>query len=160
TFLACTRNINAASALARGMEFEADWDLSRSVTAGFGYTYTDSHYTTNPQDPTAVGERLEGVPMHNVSGRVAYQSPAGWHVASDLRWVSKSYGDPHPDDGLIQDAHFVMDVSGAYPLTRSLQAYVQIQNLTDSRYIASNGGGAPILGTPLQVLGGFRLSLQ
>jgi outer membrane receptor protein involved in Fe transport len=160
SFLTCTRNINAASAIARGIEVEADWDVGSGVTAGIAYTYADSHYTANPDDPTAVGERLEGVPMHNVSGHLAYQASAGWRIAADLRWVSKSYGDAHPDDGLIQNAHFVMDVSGAYPLTPSLQAYVQIQNVTDTRYIANNGGGAPILGTPFEVMSGFRLALR
>ncbi len=159
-YLTCTRDINAASALARGVEFEADWDVGKGVTAGLAYTYTDSHYTSDPEDPTAVGERLEGVPMHNVSGRVAYQAPAGWRIATDLRWVSKSYGDAHPDDGLIQNAHFVMDLSAFYPLTHDLQAYFQIQNLTGSRYIAQNGGGAPILGTPFEVMSGFRLTLR
>jgi outer membrane receptor protein involved in Fe transport len=160
TFLSCTQNINAASAIARGIEVEADWDLGRGFSATFAYTYTDSHYTSNPEDPAAVGERLEGVPMHNVSGRLAYRGRGGWTVETDLRWVSKSYGDDNPADGLIQNAHFVMDASASYPLTRSLQAYVQIQNLTDTIYIASNSGGAPILGTPLEVLGGFRLSLR
>jgi outer membrane receptor protein involved in Fe transport len=159
-YLTCTRNINAASALARGVELEADWDVATGVTAGIAYTYADSHYTSDPEDPTAVGERLEGVPMHNVSGHVAYQAPAGWRIATDLRWVSKSYGDAHPDDGLIQNAHFVMDVSGSYPLTHSLQVYVQMQNVTDSRYIANNGGGVPILGTPFEVMSGFRLALR
>ena len=115
-FLTCTRNINAAAAVARGIEVEADWDVGSGVTAGLAYTYADSHYTSNPEDPTAVGERLEGVPMHNVSGHVAYQAPAGWRVATALRWVSMSYGDAHPADGQIQNAHFVMDVSGSYPL--------------------------------------------
>lgn len=160
TYLTCTRNINAASAIARGLEAEADWDVRSGVTAGFAFTYADSHYTSNPEDPTAVGERLEGVPTYNVSGHVAYQARKGWRIATDLRWVSTSYGDAHPADGLIQNAHFVMDLSGAYPLTRSLQAYVNIQNLTDTRYIANNGGGAPILGTPFEVMSGFRLALR
>jgi outer membrane receptor protein involved in Fe transport len=160
SFLTCTRNINAASALARGVEAEVDWDLGRGVRAGLSYTYADSHYTANPEDPAAVGERLEGVPMHNVAGRVAYEAPSGWRVATDLRWVSKSYGDAHPANGLIQQAHFVMDVSAAYPLTKALLAYVQIQNLTDSRYIAQNGGGVPILGAPFQTMAGLRLTLQ
>ena len=159
-FLSCTRNINAARAVARGVELEGDWALGPAVTAGFAYTYADSHYTANPEDPTAVGQRLEGVPEHNVSGRIAYQAPAGWRLAADLRWVSKSFGDAHPDDNLIQQAHFVMDVSGSYPLRRNLTAYVEIQNLTDSRYIANNGGGAPILGTPLEVMSGLRLTLR
>jgi outer membrane receptor protein involved in Fe transport len=160
TYLTCTRLINAASAVARGMELEADWNLGHGVSAGFGYTYADSHYTSNPEDPTAVGQRLEGVPKQNVSGRLAYAAPAGWRIATDLRWVSKSYGDAHPQDNLIQNAHFVMDVSGSYPLTQRLQAYIQIQNLTDTRYIANNSGAAPILGTPREVIAGLHLRLD
>jgi outer membrane receptor protein involved in Fe transport len=160
TFLTCRRNINAGRALARGVEVEADWELARGLTAGLGYTYADSHYLANPEDPAAVGERLEGVPMHNVSGRVAYQAPAGWRVAADLHYVSKSYGDAHPEDNLIQEAHFAMDLSAAWRLRKNLEAYVQIQNLTDSRYIANNGGGAPILGAPFEVMSGFRLTLE
>jgi outer membrane receptor protein involved in Fe transport len=160
TFLTCTQNINAASAIARGIEVEADWDLGHGLTATFAYTYTDSHYTSNPEDPAAVGQRLEGVPMHNVSGRLAYRGRGGWIVETDLRFVSKSFGDDDPADNLIQNAHFVMDASASYPLTHNLQVYVQVQNLTDAVYIANNSGGAPILGTPLEVLGGFRLSLR
>jgi outer membrane receptor protein involved in Fe transport len=160
TYLTCTQNINAATAIARGIELEADWDLGHGVTAGFSGTYTDSHYTSNPEDPVSVGQRLEGVPMYNISGRLAYTGPRGWTVETDLRWVSKSYGDDDPADNLIQNAHFVMDASASYPLTHDLQVYVQIQNLTDSVYIASNSGGAPILGTPFEAMGGFRLKLH
>jgi outer membrane receptor protein involved in Fe transport len=160
TYLTCTRLINAASAVARGAEWEADWNLGHGVSTGFGYTYADSHYTANAEDPTAVGERLEGVPKQNVSGRLAYQASAGWRIATDLRWVSKSYGDAHPEDNLIQNAHFVMDVSGSYPLTKRLQAYVQIENLTDTRYIANNDGAAPILGTPREFMVGLHLSMK
>ena len=160
TFLTCTRNINAASAIARGIEVEADWDIGSGFTAGLAYTYTDSHYTSDPEDPTAVGERLEGVPMHNVSGQLTYVAATDWRVSTDLRYVSKSFGDAHPADNLVQDAHFVVDLSAAYPITHNLQAYVQIQNLLDRRYIANNSGGAPILGTPFEALGGFRLSLR
>ncbi len=160
TYLTCTRNINAASAVARGIELEAEWRLGHGVSAGVAYTYADSHYTGDPQDPTAVGERLEGVPMHNISGRVSYEAPAGWRVETDLRYVSASYGDAHPNDGLIQNAHFVVDASASCPVTHSLQAYVQIQNLLNRQYIGNNGGGVPILGTPFEVMGGFKLALR
>jgi outer membrane receptor protein involved in Fe transport len=160
TYLTCTRNINAASAVARGVELEANWRLDHGLSADFAYTYADSRYTANPEDPTAAGERLEGVPMHNVSARLAYQSPGRWRLAADLRWVSKSYGDAHPDDNLVQQAHFVMGLAGFYRLRRDLEAYVQIQNLTDSRYIANNGGGAPIIGTPFTAMFGARWTID
>jgi outer membrane receptor protein involved in Fe transport len=160
TFLACTRNINAAAALARGFESEVTWQIGGGFSSEWTYTYTDSHYTSNPVDPTAEGQRLEGVPMHNASVGLTYDDPSSWQVTAVLRYMSKSYGDAHPEDGLIQNAHFVVDVSGSYPLTRYLQAYVAIQNLFDDRYIASNGGGAPILGTPFKVMSGLRVRFQ
>ena len=160
TFLACTRNINAASALARGFEAEVTWEIGNGFSSEWTYTYTDSHYTSNPVDPTAVGQRLEGVPMHNASASLTYDDTSGWQATAVLRYISKSFGDAHPEDGLIQDSHFVVDVSGSYPLSQNIRAFVQAQNLFDTRYIASNGGGAPILGTPFQVMGGLRLKFE
>ena len=160
TYLTCTRNINAASALAQGIEAELDWAIGGGFTGGLAYTFADSRYTSDPLDPTAVGERLEGVPRHNFAGSLAYADPAGWRASADLRWVSTSWGDAHPDDGLKLDAHFVVDASAAYKLTDWAEAFIQVQNLLDRRYVASNGGGAPILGTPFQVMSGVRLSVD
>lgn len=160
TFLSCTRNINAASALARGVEAGVSWEIGGGFSSEWTYTYADSHYTANPVDPTAVGNRLEGVPMHNASASLTYDDTSRWQATAVLRYVSKSYGDAHPEDGLIQNAHFVLDVSGSYPLSRNIQAFVQAQNLFDTRYIASNGGGAPILGTPFQVMGGLHVKVE
>jgi outer membrane receptor protein involved in Fe transport len=158
-YLTCTRNINAGSAVARGFEAEVVWEIADGFSSRWTYTYADSHYTADPVDPTAVGNRLEGVPMHNASAGITYDDAAGWQASAILRYISKSYGDAHPADGLIQNAHFVVDVSASYPLTDDLQAFVGIQNLFDDRYIASDGGGAPILGTPLRVMSGLRLKV-
>lgn len=160
TFLSCTRNVNAAAAVARGVEAEVTWAVFGGFSAELTYTYADSHYTEDPVDPTAVGERLEGVPMHNAGASLTYQSLAGWQITTIFRYISSSYGDAHPADGLIQNGHFVVDLSGSYRLTEQLAVYLQIQNLLDRRYIASNGGGAPILGTPFEALGGLRVSLR
>jgi outer membrane receptor protein involved in Fe transport len=160
TFLSCTRNINAASALARGFEAETTWQIGGGFSSELTYTYADSHYTADPVDPTAVGQRLEGVPMHNASASLTYNDPSGWQATTVLRYISKSYGDAHPEDGLIQNAHFVMDASASYPLSRNIRAFVQAQNLFDTRYIASNGGGAPILGTPFEVMGGLHVKVE
>ena len=160
TYLSCTRNINAASALARGFEAEVTWEIGGGFSSEWTYTYADSHYTADPVDPTAVGNRLEGVPMHNASASLTYDDTSGWQVTAVLRYISKSYGDAHPEDGLIQNAHFVADASASYPLSHSIRLFVQAQNLLDKRYIASNGGGAPILGTPLEVMGGLHVKVE
>lgn len=160
TYLSCTRNINAASAVARGFEAEVNWDIGGGFSTNLTYTYADSHYTANPVDPAAVGERLEGVPMHNGGAGLTYLDTAGWQVTTILRYLSKSYGDPIPSDGLVQNEHFVVDLSASYPVTDRLELFTKIQNLFDRRYIASNGGGVPILGTPFEAMGGVRLKIE
>lgn len=160
TYLSCTRNINAASATARGVEAEVEGDLGGGVSTRLTYTYADSRYTADPVDPTAVGERLEGVPRHNASAGLTYEAPSRWRASAILRYVSNSWGDAHPEDGLIQNAHLTVDASASYQISRRLETYLQVQNLFDARYVASNGGGAPMLGTPLEVMAGMRLKLQ
>lgn len=149
-----------ASALARGFEAETTWEIGGGFSSEWTYTYADSHYTADPVDPTAVGNRLEGVPMHNASAGLTYDDASGWRASVVLRYVSKSFGDAHPEDGLIQNAHFVVDASASYPLSRNIQAFVKAQNLLDKSYIASNGGGAPILGTPFEVMGGLNVKVE
>lgn len=160
TYLACTRNINAASAVARGFEAEVNWEIGGGFSSMWTYTYADSRYTKNPIDPSAVGHRLEGVPRHNASASLTYADPAGWQATTVLRYISQSYGDAHPADGLIQNARFVVDVSASYDITQNVQAFLSVQNLFDKRYIASNSGSAPILGTPLRVMSGVRLKWE
>jgi outer membrane receptor protein involved in Fe transport len=160
TYLTCTQNINAASAVARGFEAEVNWEIGWGFSTGLTYTYADSHYTADPVDPAAVGGRLEGVPLHNTGATLTYADDSGWQATTVLRYVSKSYGDPIPSDGLIQQEHFVVDVSGSYPINREISAYAKIQNLFNRQYIANNGGGAPILGTPFEVMGGVNVKVE
>jgi outer membrane receptor protein involved in Fe transport len=124
------------------------------------YTYADSHYTKNPIDPSADGHRLEGVPRHNASASLTYADPSGWQATAVLRYISKSYGDAHPADGLIQNARFLVDVAASYDITQNVQAFLSVQNLLGTRYIASNSGSAPILGTPRSVMSGVRLKVE
>jgi outer membrane receptor protein involved in Fe transport len=160
TYLTCTRNINAASAVARGFEAEVSWDIGQGFSTELTYTYADSHYTANRANPASVGERLEGVPTHNAGASLTWLAPAGWQLTAVLRYLSKSYGDAVPADGLILNGHFVTDVSASVPLSARLQAFMQVQNLFASRYIANNGGGVPILGTPFEATGGLRFNVQ
>lgn len=160
TYLSCTQNINAASAVARGFEAEINWDIGGGFSTGLTYTYADSHYTANPVDPAAVGGRLEGVPLHNAGATLTYLDGGGWQVTTAFRYITKSYGDPIPADGLIQQEHFVVDMSGSYPINRGVSAYVKIQNLLDRHYIANNGGAAPILGTPFEAIGGINIKIE
>jgi outer membrane receptor protein involved in Fe transport len=156
--LTCTRNINAASAIARGIEDELTWDIGHGFSAVLAFTYTDSRYTANAVDPTAVGQRLEGVPRFNGSATLTYVAPSGSRASVQMHAVSMSYGDGHETDNLMQNGYFVINASTAYPLRPNVQVFAQIQNLLDRSYTANNTGAPPILGTPFTVSGGVRVT--
>lgn len=160
TYLSCTQNINAASAVARGLEEEFDWTLGLGFSGVADYTYADSHYTANTVNPVTVGQPLEGVPRNRGSVSLTYAAPSGWHAFLEGQYVSVSYGDAVPGDNLIQDGHFVLNASASFPLPSGPELYAQVQNLLDRRYIAANSGGPPILGTPFELFVGIRLSVK
>ena len=124
-----------------------------------GYTYAASIITENEFDPASVGKQQGGIPRNRISASLTYTAPAGWRVIPQVRWLSKSWGDN--DNTFPVDAHLVVDLAASYPVTRRLEAFVQIENLFDERYIADNSGfELPRIGTPFSALAGLRWSLD
>lgn len=154
-----TRLINAGRARSRGFEAELDWSLSSRLRTTLGYTYADSVITRNPEDPASVGVQQAGVPRHRFSAGVDWSGPHGLRISPRLRYVARTNGDA---DGLLRtDAHVVADLAASMPVIRSVEAFVQIENLFDRRYVSTNDGfSAPLLGTPCSVLGGIRVRLK
>lgn len=154
-----TRLINAARARSIGMEAEFDWSLGTHLSGMLGYSYADSIVTANPLDPTSIGRQQPGVPRHKLSAGLDWTGPRGFRLSPRLRYVSATNGDA--DGRLRTDAHFVADLSGNLPVARGIEAFVQIENLFDRRYIADNSGfSPPLLGTPRSALAGLRVTLQ
>ena len=153
------RNINAGRARARGVEAEADWTFSPAWSATLGYTYADSTITQSAFDPASVGKQQGGIPRHRVNASLTYAAAAGWRITPQVRWLSKSWGDN--DNTLPVDEHVVVDLAASYPVTRKLEAFVQVENLFDRRYIADNSGfELPRLGTPFSAFAGLRWTID
>ncbi len=154
-----TRNINAGRARSRGVEAEADLVLNPAWSATLGYTLADSTIVESVLDPASVGKQQGGVPRHKASVSVTYAAPAGWRITPQVRWLSKSWGDN--DNTFPVDEHVVFDLAASYPVTAKLQAFLQIENLFDRRYVADNSGfEPPRLGTPLSAFLGVRWTID
>ncbi len=159
--------VNAASAQAQGIEAEVNWKIDTSLSARLGYTFADSVYKANPDDPASVGLQLTDVPRNTITGGLAYQNEDGWRIATDARWVSTTAwaNTDHTDPGMpyqaAADSHFIVDLSGSYPILTNLTAYVQVQNLFDRRYIVNPGPyNPPEYGTPFEAFAGFRVAFN
>lgn len=154
-----SRNINAGRARSRGVEGEADWAIDSAWNLHAGYTLADSTITQSELDPGSVGKQQGAIPRHRFSAGFTYTGVNGLTVAPQVRWLSKSWGDN--DNTLPVDEHFVADLSVSYPFTATLRGFVQIENLTDRRYIADNSGFEPArLGTPFSTFFGLRWEMR
>lgn len=153
------RLINAGRARSRGIEAEANWQPTPRLAATLAYTYADSVVTANPEDPASVGVQQPGIPRHRVSAGLDWTGPARIVVSPRLRYLARTNGDP---DALYRtDAHFVADLAVTAPLRRAIDAFVQIENLFDRRYVGTNDGfTAPLYGRPFTATAGLRVRLD
>jgi outer membrane receptor protein involved in Fe transport len=153
-----SRLINAGRARSRGVEAELDWRVSPKLSATLAYTYADSVVTDNPEDPASIGVQQAGVPRHRFSAGLDWEGPLGIRLSPHVRYVSRTNGDA---DGLLHtDPHFIVDFAASAPVTHQVDAFVQVENLLDRRYIGTNDGfSAPLFGTPVTAVGGVRVHL-
>lgn len=154
-----SRNINAGEARSRGVELETEWKIAPRFTAQFAYTYADSKITANALDPTSVGLQIGSVPRKRASVALNYQSPQGWRVGPQLRWIQASFADN--DHTLPVDAQRIVDLAASYPFSDAIEGYLQIENLFNEHYIADNSGfNPPLRGTPFSAFVGARIHLR
>ena len=153
-----SRNINAGSAKSEGVEAEVHWRLAQGLMLIGGYTYAYSPITNNAFDPDSVGKQQTNVPRHKIAGSLSYTAPGGWKITPQLLWMTREWGDN--DHTLPVNEHFVVDLTASYPVTNRIEAFGEVQNLFDRKYIGWNdGGSAAMLGEPLTVFGGLRIRI-
>ncbi len=153
------RLINAGRAKSDGVESELTWKPSAAFSATLAYTYADTKVTSNPEDPASVGVQQPGIPRHRLSAGLDWTGPWGVTVSPRIRYVAKTNGDT---DALFRtDAHLIADLGVSAPLGRQTEGFVQVENLFDTRYIATNDGfTAPLYGKPLTAVAGIRIRLN
>lgn len=76
-----------------GMEFEAEWELSKTLRLSGNYAYQES-------TDEATGEDAGNSPHHHVYARADWRFTPGWSLHSQVNWISKRMrvaGDPRDD---------------------------------------------------------------
>lgn len=152
------RLINAGTARSRGVEAELTWRATPPLSGTIAYTYADSIVTRNPEDPTSIGVQQAGIPRHRLSAGLDWTGPYGIRLSPRVRYVGRTNGDP--DAIYLTDAHFIADLAASAPIAKGVEAFMQVENLFDRRYIGTNDGfTAPLYGKPLTAVAGVRLKL-
>lgn len=148
---------NLGRTRSRGVEAEADFNVSTYWRISAGYLFADATVRRAPQDVTLEGLWIPQVPRHQFTLQTAYSNPRYLTAAMQFRASGRQFDD---DRNLLPLGGFaVFDVTVARQLNRFVEAFVAAQNLFDKRYAV---GRTPIetLGMPRMVRGGVRFRFE
>jgi iron complex outermembrane receptor protein len=148
---------NLGRTRSRGVEAEADFNVSTYWRISAGYLFADATVRRAPQDLTLEGLWIPQVPRHQFTLQTVYSNPRYLTAAMQFRASGRQFDD---DRNLLPLGRFaVFDVTVARQLNRFIEAFVAAQNLFDKQYAV---GRTPIetLGMPGMVRGGLRFRFE
>ncbi len=119
-----------------------------------GYAYADSVISRFPEDPSREGKQVPNVSPHQVVVMLMMGTLETLQVTLMGRYLSRQFAD---DLNTQPVANFVvLDGSVQKQLTKHWRLMLDVENLTDRQYIATQTGPIKTLGPPLLVMGGLR----
>ncbi|ASK27903.1 TonB-dependent siderophore receptor [Neisseria chenwenguii] len=139
----------------KGIEFQADANLTDNINAAVAYTYLSSVTQGSNGDV-----RNPLAPKHTLSARAAYAfnqgALNGLKVGAGVRYIGKSQNVTSvwaPYSGASVPSATVFDLFARYDFARNWTAQVNVDNLTDKKYVAGcnywcyYGQGRSVLGS-------------
>jgi outer membrane receptor protein involved in Fe transport len=148
---------NLGRTRSRGVEAEADFNVSTYWRISAGYLFADATVRRAPQDARLEGLWIPQVPRNQFTLQTVYSNPRRVTAAVQFRASGKQFDDDQ--NRLPLGSFAVIDALVARPLTRYLEVFVAAQNLLNERYAV---GRTPIetLGMPRMVRGGVRFRFE
>src|SRR5262249_21781089 len=148
---------NLGRTRSRGVEAEADFNITSYWRISAGYLYADATVLRAPQDVTLQGLWIPQVPRNQFTLQTVYSHPKQVTAAFQFRASAKQFDD---DQNLLPLGSFaVVDAMVSRPLHRYIEAFVAVQNLLNTQYAVAR---TPIesLGMPRMVRGGVRIRFE
>jgi len=147
---------NLGSTRSVGVESGVEWHASHLLLTA-EYQFVDATVTSFAANPALVGLEVPQVAPHLFSFSSRYALSNGWLVALQGRASSRQF-----DDDLNQfplDSYFQLDSYVSKRLRPGVDAFVAIENLTNSRMMVAR---TPIvnLGPPIFFRGGIKLRFE
>ena len=149
------QNIGEGRSVGTDVELRSRLDDWLSMT--FGYSFVDAIITSFPGNPSREGLRVPNVSRHQVTTALTVGRPDVAQLTLQARYLSRQFVD---DLNRQPVADFiVLDASLRTRIASWAELFLDGENLTDRRYIATQTGGIKTLGQPLLILGGLRINL-
>ncbi|MFL6212836.1 MAG: TonB-dependent receptor [Blastocatellia bacterium] len=145
---------NLGRTRSRGVEFEMDAHLSRTVMLSGGYQFADATVLRFPANQSLEGLLIPQTPRHQLTFQARYDNPSIVTVSLQGRAVGAQFDDDQ--NQLKLDRFFTLDLFASRRLSRNVELFAAFENLTNERY---DIGRTPVrtVGPPLQARAGLRL---
>jgi len=139
---------------ASGVEIEGDVRPLPRVTINAFASFTSSHFKNTPAQPALEGNRIPQVPRYHVGAGVIAEAPGIATISAQVRVVGAQFDDDL--NTLTLNDFAVVDLSATRPITRSVHAFIGVENLFDVEYDVAR---TPLrsIGWPRSVRAGVRV---
>ena len=141
---------------ATGVEFQTQLQIANRLTIDSGYQFANSTVLSFRANRPLEGLDVPQYAHHQGTLGLRYAFARGWMAALQARASSRQFED---DQNLLPLAgYFTLDCYAAAPLTRGLEMFAAVENLTNRHYLI---GRTPtsLVAPPITGRIGFRLTL-
>lgn len=156
-----------------GMELLASYNLTMGIQQGLTlpvqvtYTMTDGEFRNtfesdfDPWGHVMVGDKLPYLAPHQFHASFGIKTRR-WNAGLDTHFVSSMRTEA--SQGLIPllnstDEHWVLNLSGEYTLPWMANLFINVQNVTNNRYIVARRPSGIRPGLPLLLMAGIKFRL-
>ena len=140
-----------------GADIELRSRLDDLLYMTVGYAFVDSIITSFPGNPSREGLRIPNVSQHQVTAGLTIGQPNIAQLTLQARYLSRQFADDLNRQPIAD--FIVFDMAVRKRITQWAELFINGENLTDRRYIATQTGSLKTLGQPLLILGGLRIEL-
>ena len=137
-----------------GVEAKADWKISDMFTLFCNYTYNISKIDEFSEQPSLEGKYLEASPRHKAALGLSFYHPDICRAEVVGRYVGNRYGDTENTPEGELDDYVVCDLKVSRKFTRFCEAYIDILNLFDEKFLYSSDSEGP----GIELRGGLTLT--
>ena len=149
------RRQNVGRARTIGGELDFQFRASDQLSLNAGYAHAASIITSFMGDATREGREVPNVSRHQAVVGITLGHPDWAEITILGRYLSRQFAD---DLNTQPIADFVVfDASLRKKIGKTLRLFLDAENLTDRRYIATQTGSIKTLGAPLFLVGGLVL---
>jgi outer membrane receptor protein involved in Fe transport len=150
---------NSDSIRANGVEIEIDTRLTQSLSFNGQVVLTSSHFRGSKATPAIADKDVPQVPVWQGGFSVTWADPRWLTAATQVRFSGEQFDDDLNTAAFVLGSYVVWDANLSRAITRGLNAFVAIENITDEEFDTAR---TPIrsIGWPRTIRVGARLSWQ